>query len=170
MRSEPFRVRARGFGPSMVVALTGGSIPAWNRQKPPVTTPTQTVHTLCTLAALRRRETRFVTTMDSTPKQDTDTSQRRSFDVAPPSAANLSTAVVFDIQNLQVAYGKAIAVKDVSLKIHRNAVTALIGPSGCGKSTVLRCLNRMNDLVASASVGGKILYHGVDLYAGGAAR
>ena len=105
--------------------------------------------------------------MDSTPKQDTEATQRRSFDVAPPSAANLSTSVVFDIENLQVTYGKAVAVKDVSLRIHRNAVTALIGPSGCGKSTVLRCLNRMNDLVASASVGGKILYHGVDLYGAG---
>jgi phosphate transport system ATP-binding protein len=105
--------------------------------------------------------------MDSTPKQDTDTSQVRSFDVAPPSAANLSTAVVFDIQDLQVMYGKSVAVKDVSLKIHRNAVTALIGPSGCGKSTVLRCLNRMNDLVASAAVSGQILYHGVDLYGSG---
>jgi phosphate transport system ATP-binding protein len=105
--------------------------------------------------------------MDSTPKHDTEAAQRRSFDVAPPSAANLSTSVVFDIENLQVTYGKAVAVKDVSLRIHRNAVTALIGPSGCGKSTVLRCLNRMNDLVASASVGGKILYHGVDLYGAG---
>jgi phosphate transport system ATP-binding protein len=63
-----------------------------------------------------------------------------------------------------VSYGKAPAVKDVSLKIFQNAITALIGPSGCGKSTVLRCLNRMNDLVPSASVEGKIHYHGIDLY------
>src|SRR6185437_13736930 len=47
---------------------------------------------------------------------------------------------------------------------HRNAITALIGPSGCGKSTVLRCLNRMNDLVPSAVVAGQVNYHGVDLY------
>jgi phosphate transport system ATP-binding protein len=66
-----------------------------------------------------------------------------------------------------VHYGKAPAVKDVSLKIHRNAITALIGPSGCGKSTVLRCLNRMNDLVPSAIVGGQVLYHGLDLYGDG---
>ena len=64
-------------------------------------------------------------------------------------------------------YGKAPAVKDVGLKIHRNAITALIGPSGCGKSTFLRCLNRMNDLVSSAQVDGKVLYHGVDLYGAG---
>ncbi len=55
-------------------------------------------------------------------------------------------------------------MKDVSLDIHKNAITALIGPSGCGKSTVLRCLNRMNDLVPSAKVDGRLLYHGVDLY------
>jgi phosphate transport system ATP-binding protein len=123
---------------------------------------------------VRGRETRFVTTMDSTPDQGTErqqpgpeAAQPRAFDVAPPSAANLSTSVVFDIENLSVTYGKAVAVKDVSLRIHRHAVTALIGPSGCGKSTVLRCLNRMNDLVASAAVGGKILYHGVDLYGAG---
>src|SRR6185312_5232818 len=85
----------------------------------------------------------------------------------PPSAAEISREVVFDIDNLAVFYGKAPAVKDVSLRIHRNAITALIGPSGCGKSTVLRCLNRMNDLVASARVDGKILYHGVDLYGSG---
>jgi phosphate transport system ATP-binding protein len=53
---------------------------------------------------------------------------------------------------------------NVDLPIHRNAITALIGPSGCGKSTVLRCLNRMNDLVPSAVVSGQVNFHGVDLY------
>ncbi|MGN6798978.1 MAG: phosphate ABC transporter ATP-binding protein PstB [Gaiellaceae bacterium] len=71
---------------------------------------------------------------------------------------------MFEIADLSVRYGTAIAVKDVSLGIHRHSITALIGPSGCGKSTVLRCLNRMNDLVPSARVDGKVLYHGVDLY------
>jgi phosphate transport system ATP-binding protein len=87
--------------------------------------------------------------------------------VQPPSAAEVSRDVVFDIRNLSVAYGKAPAVKDVSLQIHRNAITALIGPSGCGKSTVLRCLNRMNDLVPSASIAGSVIYQGVDLYGPG---
>jgi len=50
------------------------------------------------------------------------------------------------------------------MSIRPQTVTALIGPSGCGKSTVLRCLNRMNDLVPSAKVDGQVLYHGVDLY------
>jgi phosphate transport system ATP-binding protein len=72
--------------------------------------------------------------------------------------------VVFDIAGLTVHYGKAAAVKDVSLGVREHAITALIGPSGCGKSTVLRCLNRMNDLVPSARVDGSVLYHGIDLY------
>src|SRR5918996_707018 len=53
---------------------------------------------------------------------------------------------------------------DVSLPIRENEITALIGPSGCGKTTVLRCLNRMNDLIEGARVEGTILYHGIDLY------
>ena len=83
--------------------------------------------------------------------------------VSPPTTP-ISPEVVFDINGLSVSYGKAPAVKDVTLQIFQNAITALIGPSGCGKSTVLRCLNRMNDLVPSASVDGKVLYHGIDLY------
>jgi phosphate transport system ATP-binding protein len=55
-------------------------------------------------------------------------------------------------------------VRDISLPILGNEITALIGPSGCGKTTFLRCLNRMNDLIESARVDGQILYHGVDLY------
>ena len=101
--------------------------------------------------------------MDSTSRPE----QCTSLEVAPPSAANVSNEVVFDIQGLTVAYGKAVAVQDVGLTIHRNAITAMIGPSGCGKSTVLRCLNRMNDLVPNVHVGGKVLYHGVDLYGAG---
>jgi phosphate transport system ATP-binding protein len=72
---------------------------------------------------------------------------------------------VFAIDDLTVLYGKSPAVKGVNLEIYKNAITAIIGPSGCGKSTVLRCLNRMNDLVPSAKVEGNVLYHGVDLYA-----
>ena len=62
---------------------------------------------------------------------------------------------MFDIKDLSVYYGTALAVSGVSLEIYENAITALIGPSGCGKSTFLRCLNRMNDLVPSARVDGK---------------
>jgi len=56
------------------------------------------------------------------------------------------------------------AVKDISMDVRHNNITALIGPSGCGKSTLIRCLNRMNDLIPSARVDGQLLYHGEDLY------
>ena len=72
--------------------------------------------------------------------------------------------VLFDVEGLNVAYGGVPALKDVSLEIYRNYVTAFIGPSGCGKSTFIRCFNRMNDLIPSASVEGTILYHGTNLY------
>jgi phosphate transport system ATP-binding protein len=82
---------------------------------------------------------------------------------AAPVAAKRET--VFDIDGLTVSYGKSAAVKDVTIDVYKNAITAMIGPSGCGKSTVLRCLNRMNDLVASARIEGDVRYHGADLYA-----
>ena len=72
--------------------------------------------------------------------------------------------VVFDVQDLDVYYGSFRAVRDVNLQINEHEITAFIGPSGCGKSTVLRCFDRMNDLIESARVDGRILYHGVDLY------
>lgn len=72
--------------------------------------------------------------------------------------------IVFDIDDLDVYYGDFRAVRGVSLDIRENEITAFIGPSGCGKSTVLRCLNRMNDLVDIARIDGTIRYHGVDLY------
>jgi phosphate transport system ATP-binding protein len=75
-----------------------------------------------------------------------------------------SRAKVFEIRDLSVHYGASLAVKEVTMDIHENSVTALIGPSGCGKSTLIRCLNRMNDLVPSARVDGQLLYHGEDLY------
>jgi phosphate transport system ATP-binding protein len=72
--------------------------------------------------------------------------------------------VILAMQDLSVFYGAFRAVRDVSLDIRMNEITALIGPSGCGKTTVLRCLNRMNDLIESARIEGKVLYHGIDLY------
>jgi phosphate transport system ATP-binding protein len=72
--------------------------------------------------------------------------------------------VVFDLRDLAVYYGSFRAVRDVSLAMRQNQITALIGPSGCGKTTVLRCLNRMNDLIEGARVQGSVLYHDVDLY------
>jgi phosphate transport system ATP-binding protein len=75
--------------------------------------------------------------------------------------------VVFELEGLSCFYGSFRAVRDISLQVPRNAITALIGPSGCGKSTLLRSFNRMNDLVDTARIEGQIRYHGVDLYADG---
>jgi phosphate transport system ATP-binding protein len=72
--------------------------------------------------------------------------------------------VVFDIRDVSAFYGDFRAVRNVTLPIYRNEITALIGPSGCGKTTFLRCLNRMNDLIEGARIEGTVLYHGVDLY------
>ena len=71
---------------------------------------------------------------------------------------------VFDVDDLSVYYGDFRAVRNVTLPIFENQITALIGPSGCGKTTFLRCLNRMNDLIEGARVEGTLRYHGVDLY------
>jgi phosphate transport system ATP-binding protein len=71
---------------------------------------------------------------------------------------------IFDVDDISVYYGVKRAIRNVTLKLYKNEITALIGPSGCGKSTFIRCLNRMNDLIPSARVEGSIGYHGEDLY------
>jgi phosphate transport system ATP-binding protein len=86
---------------------------------------------------------------------------------AAPAEPSEAADIVFELQDLSCYYGSFRAVRDINLTIERNRITAIIGPSGCGKSTLLRSFNRMNDLVPSAHVDGKILYHGVDLYADG---
>jgi phosphate transport system ATP-binding protein len=73
--------------------------------------------------------------------------------------------VVFEARDVSVSYSGAIAVEGVSLDVSARRVTALIGPSGCGKSTFLRTFNRMNDLIAGASVAGSLAFHGRNLYA-----
>jgi phosphate transport system ATP-binding protein len=110
-----------------------------------------------------------------------DTAQNESVDAATVAAlaeqaarverASEAAAVddaeqplIFDVDDLTVFYGSFRAVKNVNMDIRQNRITALIGPSGCGKSTVLRCFNRMNDLIETARVEGKVEYHGVDLY------
>jgi phosphate transport system ATP-binding protein len=74
-------------------------------------------------------------------------------------------SVIFDVDDINVYYGEHKAIRNVTLDLHVNEITALIGPSGCGKSTFIRCLNRMNDLIPTARVEGSIVYHGEDLYA-----
>ena len=80
------------------------------------------------------------------------------------SSANFANEMIMKSVGLQVHYGEFLAVRDVNLTIHKSEITALIGPSGCGKSTIIRCFNRMNDLIPSAKVGGNVFYKGIDLY------
>lgn len=71
---------------------------------------------------------------------------------------------IMTTKNLNLFYGSAQALKNISLDIEENSVTALIGPSGCGKSTFLRTLNRMNDLIDIVKIDGEVLYEGKDIY------
>src|SRR5438552_5664566 len=73
--------------------------------------------------------------------------------------------VVFELHGVTISYSGKPAIRDVDLAVHKNLVTAFIGPSGCGKTTLLRSMNRLNDLIAGASVDGSIRYHGHDLNA-----
>ncbi len=77
---------------------------------------------------------------------------------------NASPTYAIETYNLNVFYGDFQAIKNVDLRIEKNKITALIGPSGCGKSTVLRCFNRMNDLIPTARVEGDVLFHGKNIY------
>jgi phosphate transport system ATP-binding protein len=90
------------------------------------------------------------------PSVDTQTEAARAEQGAPPLIA---------LDNVSVFYGDFEAVRGTTIPVFHNKITAMIGPSGCGKSTILRCLNRMNDLVPGARVTGKITYRGQDLYA-----
>jgi phosphate transport system ATP-binding protein len=83
------------------------------------------------------------------------------------AAATAEAAGTFAIEatDVNIFYGQFRAVKNVSLQIQKNKITALIGPSGCGKSTMLRAFNRMNDLVSTARLEGEVLFHGRNLYA-----
>ncbi|XGB40834.1 MAG: phosphate ABC transporter ATP-binding protein PstB [Nodosilinea sp. LVE1205-7] len=77
----------------------------------------------------------------------------------------ITNDVVLRARDCDIYYGSYRAVRDVSIDIPQRQVTAFIGPSGCGKSTVLRCFNRLNDLIESFHLKGKMTYHGQDLYA-----
>src|SRR5215218_1908364 len=110
------------------------------------------------------------------PMADNVTEQRREDEAAAavgvtskttpsPDGERAPRRVIFDVDDISVFYGEHKAIRNVTLDLHVNEITALIGPSGCGKSTFIRCLNRMNDLIPTARVEGSVLYHGEDLYA-----
>lgn len=82
----------------------------------------------------------------------------------PPSREVGASEKKIQVRNLDFWYGANHVLKDISLDIRANEVTAFIGPSGCGKSTLLRCLNRMNELIPIARLEGDVLIDGRDIY------
>ena len=84
---------------------------------------------------------------------------------AGPETPAPEVTPLINLNNVSVFYGNFEAVRGTTMPVRHNKITAMIGPSGCGKSTILRCLNRMNDLVPGARVAGEITYQGQDLYA-----
>ena len=99
---------------------------------------------------------------------DTTNSERSDQSVVEPNptdqGAPQGSQEVFRTSGLGVSYSGIPAISGVDIDIRDREITAFIGPSGCGKSTVLRCFNRMNDLIPAAEVEGVVRYHGVDLY------
>ena len=83
---------------------------------------------------------------------------------APIAGGVATDDVVMDCDIKELYYGTFKAVRDTKIPVKKNAITAFIGPSGCGKSTVLRCLNRMNDLVRGFRFNGRVRYRGKDIY------
>ncbi len=85
--------------------------------------------------------------------------------MAQPVTAISDNPVSIEVENLNLFYDDAQALKNINLNIAKKQVTAFIGPSGCGKSTLLRCFNRMNDLIDCCSTNGRILMNGQDILA-----
>ena len=86
---------------------------------------------------------------------------------AAPAGPSPGDPSILTTEQLSVWYGTSLALKEITIAIPRNRITAMIGPSGCGKSTLLRCFNRMNDLVAGARMEGRITFDGDDIAAQG---
>lgn len=79
------------------------------------------------------------------------------------SGLNAENGVILKVQDLSIFYGGVPALRGVNLDIYTHQITGIIGPSGCGKTTLLRCFNRMNDLIKETTLTGKILLHGEDI-------
>ena len=79
----------------------------------------------------------------------------------------MDQSVILSACGLNLYYGENHALKDISIDIKANKITALIGPSGCGKSTFLRTIDRMNDLIPSVKITGSLTFHGQEIYAPG---
>lgn len=84
------------------------------------------------------------------------------------TAAQITHEPKIQIRNLNAFYGKQHAIEDINLDIYPGLVTAIIGPSGCGKSTMIRCINRMHEVIKGAHATGSVLVDGDDIYAAAA--
>ncbi len=101
--------------------------------------------------------------MDASARRQGMTSVSSVDTVAEAAVAEVP---ILSVQSVSMSYGSdKWAIRDISLDIRRNEVTAFIGPSGCGKSTLLRCFNRLNDLIDGVRITGKIMLEGTDIYA-----
>jgi phosphate transport system ATP-binding protein len=101
----------------------------------------------------------------STTKMENLTWSKERAEMPPtPEDEPISEKMKMSVENLNFYYGQTLALKDVSIPIRENHITALIGPSGCGKSTFLRALNRMNDIIPRTRVEGKVFLDGIDIY------
>jgi len=110
------------------------------------------------------RDSRAVKPVDSTDRAEPGLDGAENPDAGRPLAALDKGPPKMRARDVSVSYGDKEALKDVSIDIFEDRVTAFIGPSGCGKSTFLRCLNRMNDTIPSANVTGDIELDGEDIY------
>jgi phosphate transport system ATP-binding protein len=104
--------------------------------------------------------------VDSSSDRDKGRDQT-SQEIRPPVPPPLREPVKIHVEHLNFYYGQVPALRDISMEVPTNQVTALIGPSGCGKSTFLRTLNRMNDIIPGARAEGKVLIDGVNIYENG---
>ena len=107
------------------------------------------------------------TEMESTPERPNVhiVASRQTPGTTATDIAPVTGPTIMDLTDVSVFYGDLEAVRGATIPIRHNKITAMIGPSGCGKSTILRCLNRMNDLIPGARVAGKVTYDGQDIYA-----
>src|SRR4051812_7438992 len=93
-----------------------------------------------------------------------DASISSGIGLMPANTADANDAFAMRVVGLNAYFGNTHAVRDISLDLPVNEVTAIIGPSGCGKSTFLRCLNRMHETIPLARVNGTVMFHGQDIY------
>jgi phosphate transport system ATP-binding protein len=147
------------------------------KEKTPIT-PTTPAPTTSAAIASKAREKGSLTTEEGTTEMRGDELPKQLHEgTAAPLTVNVSHQANIEedkgldpgrepkmhAEDVSVYYGEKQALKDVSIKIYEDLVTAFIGPSGCGKSTFLRCLNRMNDTIPSARVAGRITLDDEDI-------